>query len=262
LKAKFVFNFARRGDLATGLPRSAFDLYESIETGFRSFQRGVRDIDFAQFVNDLYDRIGTEAAVQAMVLFCHATSQPIEWNSDQVSLMKQLAHALDQGAIIIYVMETDLEGSFRHEDVGYDRVDRQFDKYLNRLDSWRESDAGFIALIRVRHCPFCVPFQKPALFTVVAEDDGESNSHHSVTTVGVPELSNGEGDLGTAVLPQRDEVAHAMRDYLMDMVFQLKKGEFENTDFHFTASGARGSRVEREVMVEKLDFISRYRNAS
>ena len=260
LKGKFEFNFSRRGSLSVASHESRFDVYQTIETGFRSFQRGVREIDFSNFVRDLYEKLGVSEAAQAMTLFCDRTSQPLEWNGDQVGLMQKLGFALDQGAVIIYVMEADLSGSIRSRDIPpEDIIDLDFDRYLGRLDRFREeSDKGFIALVRVRKCPFCIPYQKPALFSCVTADDSEPNHHHALTTVDVPERSAGVGFLGTAVLPQREEVANAMRDFLIDLVLEYKKGSLAKTDFRAVASHKRGGRADQDYVIDIIDQMSNY----
>jgi hypothetical protein len=259
LKHEYNFNFSRRADLSVAPTSAPLDLLKTIEAGFRSFQRGVRDIDFTHFVDDLYDNIGPSLAPPAMTLFCDRTSQPLEWSSDQGQLMKSLAHALGQGAIVLYVMETDLIGTVRSDDIEYDDLDRQFVKYLDRLDRLRDDEAdGFVALIRVRKCAFCTPFQKPSLFSCIPSNDSQPARHYALTTVDVPEQSSGEGHLGTAVLPQTQAVANAMREFLSDLVLGLQQAEpLSKADFHFTASHRRGERSELPMLIEKLDLISR-----
>lgn len=255
LKREYDFNFSRRGDAGAVPPPVEFDLYRTIEPGFRSFQRGVRDMDFTRFVDDLYDNIGAPPlAVQAMTLFCDSTSLPLEWSSDQAHLTKQLAHALNQGAIVLYVLETDLINTVRSDNIEFDNLDRQFDRYLDRLDRLRDVDAdGFLALIRVRRCSFCTPFQKPALFSRIS---GEEVRHFAATTVNVPEISDGDGHLGTALLPQQEEAAHAMRNYLLDLVVDLRKTEPLKSDFHFIGSHGRGQRSDLEMLLQKLETIT------
>lgn len=269
LKEEFSFNFSRRADPSADRPSNSFDLYQPIEAGFRSFQRGVRDIDFSKFVDSLYENIGVSLSVQAMTLFCASSSQPLEWSNEQAQ--KKLAHALKEGGIIIYVMETDLIGTTRSDDIPIDDLDRQFFKFLDRLDDLRDDDlrddevhddkpAGFVALVRVRKCAFCVPFQKPALFSCVPSDESVPARHHALTTIGVPEQSTGEGELGTAVLPLRSEVASAMRDYLIDLIRDLKKADPPKSEFHFLASRYYGERSNNlSQIIEKLEHIVRYR---
>jgi hypothetical protein len=264
LKEQFDFNFARRGDLSTAIGDARFNLFKLIETGFRSFQKGAREIDFSLFVRDLYDNLGTgpTKSADAMTLFCDRRSQPIEWSGDQVALMNKLAFALSSGASIIYVMEADLFGAVRPEGQEEDTVDQYFKRYLARLDMFRdegEPASSFIALVRVRRCPFCMPYQKPALFSCLTEGDGDPNHHHALTTVEVPEQSGGSGFLGTAVLPQREEMANAMRDFLIDLALELREGDPPpKRDFRFIASHKKGERADLEMMISELERISNY----
>lgn len=62
---------------------------------------GPGDIDFGAFVGDLYTKIRADAWVRSMVIFCHETSQPVEWSPEQIHLLNQLATALCNGAMII-----------------------------------------------------------------------------------------------------------------------------------------------------------------
>ena len=228
----YHFSFSRRhGSSEAPAPDAdTFDLFEKIEAGFHAYQRGVRDTDFSEFVRDLYRKIGSDGySIQSMVLFCHVTSQPVEWSPQHDDLLNQLSHAIDKGATIIYVMECDLVK---------DNIDSQFEKHLRRLKSLCASDSetekGFIALIRVARCAFCIPYQKPALFSKYGDNDVIAK-HYALTTVNLPERIDGEIFLGTAVLPLENVVAHAMRDYLFELVDKIENiSEISPLDFHFT----------------------------
>lgn len=241
LKTQFQFSFSRRAAAQDheDARRLDFSLFEKLEPGVRGFQRGVRDMDLSAFVSDLYDKIGLETGVQAMTLFCHATSEPEEWKPEQIQLLKQLAGAIDspRGATILYVMEIDLENTVAVPEAEVrDNVDKKFERHLDRLRTLCDNPNGLVALLRVPRCSFCIPFQKPGLFSRYSADD-VLPEHYAFTTVDIPERLDGTGSLGVAVLPQRDKVAYAMRDYMFDLVAHVQgyESDPDKYPFYFTS---------------------------
>lgn len=239
LSKEFHFNLARRHSGEPVDPGSErFDLFSSLETGFRSFQRGVRETDFGEFINDLYNKIGAEQSVQSMVLFCHDSSRPVEWNPEEVRLLFQLHHAIRNGAMIIYLMECDLENTVNPKPLREDNVDRHFKRVVGRLKRLSQDDppdpgtpTGFVALLRVPRCAFCIPYQKPALFSRYKGDgNAEPPLHYALTTTEIPERIDGAECLGTAVIPLTNVIAHAMRDYLFELREYITEASKDGAD--------------------------------
>jgi hypothetical protein len=177
--------------------------------------------------------------------------------------MRQLAKALgDRKITVLYVMEIDLQNTVdTPTPLPFDNVDRDFDRFVERLRSACPEPKGFVALLRVPRCAFCIPFQKPGLFSRYASED-ELAANYAFTTVEIPETSEGKGNLGTAVLPQRDRVAHAMRDYMFDLVAHVQKharevaadpdGELREAPFHFRSY----PELEEADLVERIRPIA------
>lgn len=262
LRDEFQFTLARRNSSPGARGPGSFELYSTIEEGFRAFQRGVRGIDFEQFVEGLYEKLGSRASPNAMMLFCSQGALPIEWTNEFAQ--RQLANALKEGAFVLYVMETDLYSPIVPEDVpSQDDTDRVFSRFLDNLtEEWddKANEDSVVALIRVRKCEFCTPYQKQTLFSIIS--DGIVRNY-ALTTVDVPERLNGEGSLGTAVLPLREEVALSMRRYVIALIRYLKKfktgGAPDPANFRYEALYGLNKRDEGSgKIVECLAHIMGY----
>ena len=242
LKAEFSFELTRRHSVSGALKpgNDKFTMFAELEAGLRSYQRGVRETNFNKFVGDIYENIGNRnvAWIQSMVLFCHETSKPVEWEPENIHLLKKLAEIVCAGGTVIYVMEIDLENSVMPDnDIVNDNIDRQFRRRLDRLKIFcdeifketGEAPKGYVALIRAPRCSFCIPFQKPALFSRYAHD-GEGYEHYALTTVEIPERIDGKNILGTAVLPLPERTAYAMQQYVFELERHIRSDE---NKFHF-----------------------------
>lgn len=208
---------------------SSFNVLEKIEPAFHSLIKSAGMTDFSGFVEDLYQQKLDKAT--SMVLFCDAASIPIEWNkSDRhfKPIIERQARALRAGATILYIMESRrADEVLGQADQAPDGVDDNFEWFLrhlalNHFES--EEPNGFIALLRVPHCSFCIPYQKPTLFTKDASSSGSPpapNYRYALTTIGLPETIDGAGDSGLIVAPLQQNVADAMINYLQQLLYDL-----------------------------------------
>ena len=230
-----------------------FSLFEQISGPFQLLQRAAAATDFESFVADLFaHKLNSN---YSMVLFCRDMSVPIEWLGGNRSVLLTVANALCNGSTIIYVMEIDLANEVTPEPQEIDLIDRRFFNYLESLrEACRgitsEAISGLIALLRVPRCSFCIPYQKPALFTQIRTDD-ELNVHHALTTIELPETICGSGEHGIVVLPQRADVAAHMTEYLRALIRHIKRADTDRKVFHFDSE----PKLKSEELVERLHGI-------
>jgi len=232
LRANYEFEESKKyGDNTVETPRERDSALESLDPLFEDYD-GLKRLarkfgPLTPVVSNLY--AGWDPRV-TMVLFSHPSSYPIEWDIAERNARSSLIEAARKGAHILYVLESSEEytGAPR---TGEDETDRAFERFVSRLsreNGAQEADAfsGLIALIRVPHCPFCVPFQKPTLCFWPEKQELEKNGEGSravadlkrvaITTASIPERIESNSVAGVLLVPQQKEFADAMMKYLDD----------------------------------------------
>lgn len=212
LSNQFEFEYSRR---YTAVASSAgfaetrhVDLkaFAPIYTPFETTKRAVKETEFQNFVDDLYDAM-TDGC--SMFLFCDIEAKPIEWKLDK-DVVSRIESALSRGAVIVYVFDQGFGDEF---DIFVQALHRQ--RMRNSFESTQTSEnQGFIATLTVDRCAFCTPYQKSALLNLIDGNDVAL----ALTVVDIPEALDGHGHLGSLVLPLTENVAAKMRLYLNRIV--------------------------------------------
>ncbi|GEM_PF-6754924 len=263
LRAKYDFEISRgypELSKRMGKPRTPpapagsenADLLGELKSPFKWLHAAANATVFDEFVGDMYKNMGPNTS---MVLFCHDTAVPIEWEEENAELLDGVCSAINKGAVIIYVVESDLINYVVHKKVPPDNIDGKFQWYLKDVRRRCASTAdpsgsrGFIALLRVPHCAFCIPYQKPALFIT---RDGEKKSYRALTTIQLSKTVNGAQDRkgDTVVLPQAVDVASTMVKYLRQLIYHLDEDppdpDFETFHFFSSVDEAVNGRQKRD----------------
>lgn len=196
-------------------------------------------------VSDIYAAWQTE---MSMILFCDGSIDPVEWDANYKEARTNLNDALCKGGIIVYVASNydDSSGTSSSRD----RIDQKFDSFWSRLREEHPNPApeltGFVALLRAPRCSFCIPFQKPSLFT---RRENGNTSIRAFTTIDIPETVDGESYTGVICIPLTRQVAKGMVEYLDLLTMDMQ-----------TSSDGRGiCRVKSYPEHDDAEIISRIR---
>lgn len=185
------------------------------------------DGELEPLVLTLYESWADETT---MFLFLHKNEEPVEWTPDWEPIRRSLIDVvLQKGGNVIYVVSTadDVTG----EHIADDKIDKNFQRFAGRLtregfDADRGPSSGFVALIRVPHCSYCVPDQKPALF--LWRNDERRLMKRAFITADIPITIDLEGTAGTIVIPQPATTASHMVDFVDDLVSRLTQDPESN----------------------------------
>lgn len=221
LSAGYSFDEARSYVRADDPKKSAeSDPYERSLIKMRDAFQGLKKIaksdgELEPVVLDLFEAWHAD---MTMFLFYHRSNEPVEWDPQWRSIRTSLNSVLLKGGNIIYVVETADEVS--GEPSASDDIDLKFNRFVSRLirendTSSRDSYKGRVVLVRVPHCSFCVPDQKPSLFAWRENDDLKLRAF---TTADIPETLDGHGTAGTIIIPQPAAIADKMLSYLDNVV--------------------------------------------
>lgn len=200
-------------------PDEFFVGIKDMYTSFAQLKRVAKGAELGPIVSDLYRNWVPQ---MSMVLFMHPDYTPLEWSPANRADKSNIYQLLKAGGRIVYV--AGLSEATRGG--APDAVEKKFMSFCSRLaEEAADGDpdpTGFVALLRVPHCIYCIPFQKPSLFTFA--EDGVVQIR-AFTTIEVPETTDGESTAGTIVVPQTKAAAEARVSYIDELTFELLNGQ-------------------------------------
>lgn len=220
-----------------GLPRPGThdDFLEAIEPLFHS-HKGLKSLargnELSPVVSKLYE---SWLDGMLMVLFCEEDFEPLEWTARNTEVRANLRKALRSGGIVIYVFEGSDELTGEENDMK--SVTRRFNSFVSKMKTECSEDGldeypGFVALLILPHCPFCVPHQKPTLVSI-GDDDLGTNIPLAFLGLDVPDTKDGYANsvTGSIIIPQKNEVAQRMSRFLDEFTTYAEEIDYEIPGF-------------------------------